>query len=222
MPKRKHNFCNGYYYHIYNRGSNRQTIFNEPDDYYRFYCASSFYRFQNLPLKLSSFIRLKSEESSLIAESTFRTHNQKVSLLCYSFMLNHFHLLISQHIAGGISNYLHDLTDSYTHYFNMKYERSGSLFQGRFKSVLIKSDEQLLHLSRYIHLNPVTSGILSFEQLESYPWTSLPEYLKSVQGICEKKLILKHFSSEIQYKDFVLSRKDHQKTLNLLKNLTLD
>ncbi|OIN94635.1 hypothetical protein COS81_01270 [candidate division WWE3 bacterium CG06_land_8_20_14_3_00_42_16] len=222
MPKRKHSFCTGYYYHIYNRGNNKQAIFYEQADYYRFYQTLFYYRFRNLPTKLSDFIRLNSKIKNALVGSNFHCYDQKTSLICYALMPNHFHLLVTQHFQNGISDYLREATDSYTRFFNTKHRRDGSLFQGRFKSVLLESDEQLLHLSRYIHLNPVTSGVLAYEKLEEYPWTSMQEYSNLTVGICKKDLILSRFSGVAEYKNFVLSRAAYQKTLVSLKKLTLE
>ena len=84
-------------------------------------------------------------------------------------MPNHFHLLLKQTIDNGISHFLSKFTNSYTKYFNTKYNRVGPVFQGVFKSVHIESDEQLMHLSRYIHLNPVVSAVVEKQNLLSYP-----------------------------------------------------
>lgn len=90
-------------------------------------------------------------------------------------MPNHFHLLLQQIRDGGITEFISKLTNSYTRYFNIRNKRIGPLFQGEFKAVHVETDEQLIHLSRYIHLNPIVSYIT--KKLESYQWFSYLEYL---------------------------------------------
>jgi hypothetical protein len=110
-------------------------------------------------------------------------------------------------------------------YFNRRYNRVGHLFQGRFKAKLIKRDEYLLHLSRYIHLNPLK--IIDQEpKLEDYPWSSYPEYLNVTYGeICEKEIILRQFNSDSplqMYKSFmdsVISKNELMKIKNFIIEL---
>src|SRR5438132_12702278 len=111
-------------------------------------------------------------------------------------MPNHFHFILKQRKENGISIFISLLINSYTKYFNTKYTRVGALLQGAFKSVIVESDEQLIHLSRYVHLNPRVSGLT--KNLESYPWSSYKEYL-SVPELCESKIILDLFHSYQEY-----------------------
>lgn len=109
-----------------------------------------------------------------------------------------------------------NILDSYTRYFNIKNKRKGPLWQGRFKSVLVENDEQLLHLTRYIHLNPTSDGLVNFP--EDWFYSSYNEYLKrSDDKIC-------NYSEHIyidpeKYKEFVESRENYQKQLNVIKHL---
>lgn len=149
---RKTQFQNDSFYHLYNRGTDKRAIFLEPADYQRF---------------------LRAVE-----------HAKKdlVSITAYTLMPNHFHFLVRQQATGGISSFMHRLGTGYTMYFNAKHERSGTLFQGKFKDVAVHTDEQLLHLSRYIHINCVKDMMQhgrdeKFKLLESYAWSSYPDYL---------------------------------------------
>ena len=92
-------------------------------------------------------------------------------------MGNHFHFLIKQASDNGISKFMANFTNSYTKYFNTKHQRVGPLFQGVFKAVHVDSDEQLIHLSRYIHLNPVMGFVIKAEELKDYKWFSYPNYI---------------------------------------------
>lgn len=137
----------GYYYHLYNRGVEKRDIFLGRRDYLRFLETLGYYRKTPLPMKLSDFRR------GVIKLKEIDNQTELVRILCYCLMPNHFHLLVQQMIDGGISQFLRKVSDSYTRYFNTKYERIGSLFQGSFKARLIETDEYLLHLSKYIHRN---------------------------------------------------------------------
>lgn len=143
-------------------------------------------------------------------------------IVSFVFMPNHFHFLLKQNEENGISIFLSIFTNSYTKYFNTKRNRVGPVFQGVFKSVHIESDEQLIHVSRYIHLNPVTSFIIDESELFSYPWSSLPDYLKGESSLVNVGIVLKQFSSIDGYKNFVLDRIDYAKKLERIKHLVLD
>ena len=136
-------------------------------------------------------------------------------------MPNHFHYLLQQKVDGGITEFVSKISNSYTKYFNTKNERVGPILQGEFKSVLVETDEQLIHLSRYIHLNPLVSYLT--DNLESYPWSSHPEYVGiNRTSFCSKDIILKQFKSSEDYKQFVLDQEDYGRKLERIKHQTLD
>ena len=137
-------------------------------------------------------------------------------------MPNHFHFLLKQIAENGISIFVSKFTNSYTKYYNTKRSRTGPMFQGVFKSVYVESDEQLIHLSRYIHLNPVASVIIKDAELLSYPWSSLRDYLRGKPSLLYIEPVLNHFSSSNDYKNFVLDRIDYAKQLEQIKHLTLE
>lgn len=137
-------------------------------------------------------------------------------------MPNHFHLLIKQNTDNGISRFMRLTINSYARYYNTKYKRVGSLFQGMFKAVHIETDEQLLHISRYIHLNPLVSHIINEQDFLSYPYSSLPEYINNQGYISNPVPILNHFSKKQSYLKFVLDQADYGKELEKIKHLTLE
>ncbi len=109
--------------------------------------------------------------------------------------------------------------NSYVHYVNVKHKRIGPLFQGRFKSVLIESDEQLLHVSRYIHLNPLVSGLVS--GLDNYLWSSYLAYIENREdGLSNPDLILSNFKTREDYKQFLLDQENYARSLEQLKHLS--
>lgn len=133
-----------------------------------------------------------------------------------------FHLLLQQVMDGGIITFLSRFSNSYTKYQNTKTNRVGPLLSGVFKSVHIEDDEQLVHLSRYIHLNPVVSYVIKEEELLSYPWSSLPDYLKEDSSLVDLKPVLNLFKSAEDYKEFVVDQIDYGKKLEEIKHLTLE
>jgi putative transposase len=138
-------------------------------------------------------------------------------------MPNHFHFLLKQEKEFGISTFISNFTNSITKYFNTKHERSGPLFGGSFKSELIETDEQLIHVSRYIHLNPVTSLIIREKDLDSYPWSSLGEYLKVRENkIVDTQTVMSHFSSLESYRQFVHDQINYAQEIEKIKHLTIE
>ena len=134
-------------------------------------------------------------------------------------MPNHIHLLVHQESETPISKFMQTLNTAYSMYFNLKHRHIGHLFQGKFKYVLVETDEYLVHLSRYIHLNPASAGIV--KKPEDYQWSSYNHYLNIDKlEFIEEKPILSYFSSKNlldDYKDFVESRIDYQREISLQK-----
>lgn len=144
-----------------------------------------------------------------------------VEIVCYCLMPNHFHFLLKQVRDGSITEFVSKLSNSYTKYFNTKNERVGPLLQGEFKVVHIKRDEQLIHLSRYIHLNPLIDYFI--KDLKTYPWSSYLEYTNSSSNsVLDKEPILSQFSSPENYQQFILDQEDYAKNLEFLKHQALD
>ena len=139
-------------------------------------------------------------------------------------MPNHFHFLLKQRKDGGITRFLSNFQNSYTRYFNVRHQRTGHLFQGQFKAVRMETDEQLLHVSRYIHLNPYSSYLVKdFKALKDYPWSSLGEYLNLFDHkVSEKQTLLSFFSSVKKFEQFIFNQKDYQRELESIKHLLLE
>lgn len=135
-------------------------------------------------------------------------------------MPNHFHFLVKQLKENGIRIFISQLSNSYTKYFNTKYKHIGALLQGVFKSVLVETDEQFVHVSRYIHLNPIVAGITN--DLNNYAWSSYNEYIKETGNICNKTEILKFFPKENEYKNFIDDRIAYGQSLELIKHQAID
>lgn len=213
VPYRKIPLVNNEVYHVFNRGVAKLPIFNDKRDYNRFLETLYYYQFQGPKPQFSQLKRFK--------EIKF-DHNPKiVEIVCYCLMSNHYHLLLRQLQDNGISEFINKLSNSYTKYFNTRHERVGPLLQGQFKAVRIESDEQLMHVSRYIHLNPITSYLI--KDLKEYTLSSYLSYINlQKDNLCEKELILSMFKNIQQYEEFVLDQVDYARTLKLIGSQLLD
>ena len=219
---RKIPLVTGEFYHVFNRGVENRPVFLDKKDYRRAKEALEFYRFANLPVKLSHLFLLSSEDRKKILSDLKKKDQKLVEIVSFCFMPNHFHFLLKQAVENGISKFLGNFTNSFTRYFNTRHKRVGPLFQGVFKSVHIETEEQLLHVSRYIHLNPLVSFVVGEKDFETFPWSSLPEFLTGKGGICQTEIILGHFKSPLAYKEFVLDQADYAKKLEAIKHFLLE
>lgn len=211
MPARLIPLINGQFYHVYNRGVEKRRIFENRRTYTRFFQAIKYYQLDGPKPKFSNFTQYK----------TFEPNKDKkiIDIICYCLMPNHFHFLIKQLKEGGISEFISKLTNSYTKFYNVKFNRVGPLFQGQFKAVLVETEEELVHVSRYIHLNPVSSFLVKKPQ--DYEWSSYNEHLNG-EGICKKEEILNFFKSVAEYKKFVDNQISYAQNLELIKHQLID
>lgn len=213
MPYRITPFVNGEFYHLYNRGLEKRDIFEGTRDYSHFIQTMFYYQIQNPKPKFSTY-----RHSKIFPVDPIK---KIVDIICYCLMPNHFHILVKQLKDGGVQEFIRKFVLSYTKYRNLKYNHQGPLFNGPFKAVRIETDEQLIHVSRYIHLNPLVS--LLTKDLKLYPWSSYHNYLNSNdKSIVVKEEILNFFKSPKEYKKFVLDQADYGRTLELLKHATID
>ena len=224
MPGRTVPLVTNQIYHILNRGNAAQPIFLGKKDYERILDTLSYYQNIHNPVRFSFFLRLPSDKKEKILKDLRSKREFSVDIISFCLMTNHFHLLLKQVHDNGISSFMSNVSNSYTRYFNTKNKRFGHLFQGKFKAVRIETNEQLLHVSRYIHLNPYASYVLkSINDLEKYSYSSLPEYLNLAQNeLCNKELIISQFKNTNDYKKFIINQADSQRELNKIKHLTLE
>lgn len=180
-----------HYYHIYNRGVNKQEIFLDEQDY------SNFIKRLILVLSIPTRVTLGTTRIKSLPREAF-------SLLCYCLMPNHFHLLVRQNTNLGIEKLMLKVSTSYAIYFNKKYRRVGPLFQDSFKAKLIEQDSYLTYLSAYMHNNP--SDPLKWK------FSSLQDYIgQQKEKICQTDFILGMFESQSEkYKKFVLNFNSEQ------------
>ncbi len=219
---RKLIFANDEIYHVFNRGIEKRPTFTNKWEFDRALFTLNFYRFAKLPIKLSKFLVLPSDKQKELL-GALEDSEKLIEIICFCLMPNHFHIMLKQKLENGISIFVSNFTNSYTKYFNTKHERVGPLFQGIFKAVRVESDEQFVHVSRYIHLNPVSSFLIKPEILSTYQWSSYPEYLGNTsKKFISKEKVLSLFPSTKAYEKFVLDQADYAKQLELIKHLTLE
>jgi putative transposase len=225
MPVRFVPLANEQYYHIFNRGVAKQPVFLDKKAYNRFLLTLSYYRYSRLPLKLSRLLQLSVKDRTDLFTHLPKRNGALVEILCCVLMPNHFHLLVKQKRDNGISTFLRRSINSYTRYFNTKNKRNGPLFQGAFKAVRIESEEQLLHVSRYIHLNPLVSYVVKEANFIKYPWSSFQCYIGNNDdkfSFIDTSAIHSYFTSATRYKKFIYDHDDYAKKLESIKHLTFE
>jgi putative transposase len=136
-------------------------------------------------------------------------------------MPTHIHLILKQAQDGGIEKFVGLISNSYSKYFNIRHARKGPLWEGRFKNILIENDEQLLHLTRHIHLNPATAFLVN--DPGDWKYSSYNEHVETTASdkrLCNFSNILK--IDPVLYKKFTLDQIDYQRQLAKIKRLTLE
>ncbi len=206
-------------YHIVSRSIAGYKIFNNPSDYARYISVLAFYQ-KALPYKFSIFNRLSLEgQQEVLNSSRGRLDRSGVIIIAYCVMPTHIHLLLKQIGEGGISRFVGNGLNSYSRYFNTKYSRKGPLWESKFKNILVNRDEQLLHLTRYIHLNPSSARIV--ERPMDWEFSSYREYTSDVKNkMCQfgDVLDVDHGS----YRKFVNNHIAYQRELSDIKHLLLE
>lgn len=219
MQYRKEPLVNGECYHIFSRSIAKFVIFNDDSDFARFMEILELCQYKDFTYRYAMFKRLSVKNQESILDGLKKDSPKYINIISYCLMPTHVHFTLKQLTKDGISKYMAKVLNSYSKYFNTKYHRKGPLWEGRFKSVLVKSDEQLLHLTRYHHLNPTSAGITQ----DPFEWefSSLHEYIDpNSYSICEYKDLID--IKPDKYHKFVLDQKDYQKSLALIKGLLID
>lgn len=188
-------YASSTYYHLYNRGVEKRSIFLDDEDYYVFLSCLHLYL---TPPNL--------QQSPPHASHRLKNYSADISLLAYCLMPNHFHLLVYQLEPTTINYFMRSLMTKFSMFFNKKYGRVGSLFQGVYKAVRVTSEDQLLYLTKYIHRNPI--DLLSHPALlDQYRFSSYPHYLQPTEHpYLNHQPILGHFSNtnpHLTYRAFV-------------------
>lgn len=202
--------------HIYNRGVDKRIIFNESADYARF--IHTLYLSNDIEYVATNYFRLQEHN---VESPTLHIHKHSgrclVDILCFCLMPNHYHLLLRQLVEGGISKFMHRVNTAFTNFFNLKNERTGSLFEGKYKYKIVTSEQYLVYLSQYIHLNPIKiiepawkeKGISDWKRanafLETYKWSSYQDYIgvKNFPSVINAGLLEGYYKNPQEYKKFI-------------------
>ena len=173
----------GNFYHIYNRGVEKRPVFMDDEDrmvFMHHICSLNSVQVQH---------NLSRDRSCFDAQS-----ENLVNVHGFCLMNNHYHLLLEEIVEGGISKFMQKIGTGYTMYFNKKYNRSGVLFQGKYKSKHIHTDSHFNYILNYIHLNPYDQGrTLIMENLLKYKWSSLPIYLGVREAKFQEHVVTEYF-----------------------------
>lgn len=227
MPRRHLIFENLSPCHIVNRGVDKRRIFQEESDYFRFifqvYSANFGSPAPNLQKdRVIQAAQTLLKQGDIPQGLVKKEHPPFVYILNFSLMPNHIHLNLAQRVANGISRFMQKLSCGFACYFNAKYERSGTLFEGRFKAIPVRTEFQLDAVTRYINVNPLDifqndwkeKGLKNWQEasrfLRQYQWSSYPDFIgvRHSQLLPPKK-ILKMFygdfgpKTEKSYQEFI-------------------
>lgn len=189
-------FSKDEYYHLYNRGVDKRNIFESPEDLRRFLISM---KELNTSEPIGSIYEHSFKKDKL-GGSTSKS-DRLVDFVAYCLNQNHFHFIVIPLVDNGVQKFMHRLGTGYTMYFNEKYKRSGSLFQGRYKAVHVESDEYLVHLSIYVNLNNRVHKNLNKPWLEKMPFSSFEQYVtgKFSGVVCDTNIVLGNFRSRKAY-----------------------
>lgn len=204
-------------YHVLNRGVDKRNIFVNDKDYLRF--IHDLFEFNDEDYVPDSFSRNFKKDTGKLFSQEKKKRKLLVYIHCFVLMPNHYHLLITPLRQDGLSKFMHKLNKGYSRYFNEKYGRSGALFESRYKKILVKNEEYLIHLPYYIHLNPLDliapewreRELKNFDKaiefLEKYRWSSHLDYLeiKNFPSVIYKNFLLELFEDVGGYKNAVYS-----------------
>ena len=214
MPLRKTPLVTGEFYHVFNRSLEGFPIFKRSGNADIFMEMMVYYTQLSPPVRFSYYKRQKDKYKLDLKK-------RLVTVVAYCLMPNHFHFLLKQENDEGIKVFVQKLANAFSHYYNKKNNRKGPLFESAFKSVLVESEEQLVHLSRYIHLNPVTDYLV--ESPLDYPLSSCKSFVENSHKLpFDPSVVMAGFKDGKDYWDFLMSRKDYQRELDEIKRLILE
>jgi REP element-mobilizing transposase RayT len=189
------------YYHVYARGGNKQPIFLETSDSVFFLSLLKRY--------------LSAKAGSDTRGLPFPSLHDDIQLVSYCLMNNHFHLLVYQINPGSMTNLMRRVMTSYVQYFNKKYQRRGPLFESRFRASRITDDAYLIHITRYIHLNPEKWRTHEFSSINYYLGKPSPDWLSP-------QLAMELFKSPADYLDFLEDYTENRAVLEIIKHELAD
>ncbi|MEK7082406.1 MAG: transposase, partial [Patescibacteria group bacterium] len=215
----------------YNRGVEKRLIFQTTSNYLRF--MINLYEFNDTaPARNLGY---HAARVPIEVRLQYPRKRQLVHILAYCLMPNHFHLMVQSRDDDGITEFMRKLGTGYTNYFNIKYDRVGPLFQGKFKSILLEQDAHLTHLPHYIHLNPLDLSMPKWREhriqdvqkalnfLRAYRWSSFPDYTgkKNFPSVIDRKFLAEYIGTP---KAFLAGTKEwiHDTQFDLVQKITME
>lgn len=202
-------------FHTLNRGVDKRTIFLDDSDRFRFVHNLFEFNDQNRVEARNIFNKsAKSEFSDIACQKDYRPRKLLVDVHAFCLMSNHYHLLLSAKVENGVSRFMKKLNMGFSKYFNQKYKRTGTLFEGRYRSVAVVKEAHLIHLPYYIHLNPLDlvtptwrerrldNPDKAIEFLENYRWSSYLDYIgkKNFPSVTNRNFLLNFLGNPVNYK----------------------
>lgn len=208
-------------HHVFSKSIAGFRVFRDDREYERMRKVLKFYTKENPPLKFSAFLELKNKNDFQQRKISDNDNDDLVKIIAYCLMPTHLHLVLKQVKNDGISIFMRRVLNSYAKYFNIKIERKGPLWESRFKNSALRTDEILLHVTRYIHLNPVTAYLTDCPN--DWAFSSYKEFL----GQAEEDEKVCDFSelTDVKpksYREFVGSNIDHQRKRAYIKKYFLE
>ncbi len=203
----RENLAVGEYYHIFNRAINKQVIFHDSSDWDRFLFLIVYFQlpedYKNISRIYRKFV-INVQSQALHIDKSIQ--KRQVEVVSFCIMPNHFHLILKEIEEGGITKYMHRILTSYAKYYNAKYEKTGHLFQGPFKSVHVSNNNQLLYLSAYIHKNP-NELFKSKSNIQNYLYSSFRDYVGENRwgDLLAHQIVSEQFKQKPDYLDYVLT-----------------
>lgn len=219
MSTKKSFLVKGETYHIFSKSIAGFEIFRKHLEYERMRNLFKYYKVKKPPLRFVIFMKMENRREFF--EKYILAKENLIDIIAYCLMPTHIHLVLKQLIENGISVFMNNILNSYTRYFNIKTKRKGPLWESRFQRILVKTDEQLLHLTRYIHLNPVTAYLV--DKPQDWEFSSYKEFLGGIdskESICNYSEVLDIKPQD--YKKFVNSQIEYQRELAEIKKLFLE
>jgi len=210
-------FLKGSIFHICNKSIANFGIFKDKVNIRRVIYTLDYYNSHKTVESLSDFLSKKRNRS--IKVDLLSNKKRILKFIAYCIMPDHYHILVKILTNGILSKYIGDVENSFTRFFNNKFNRKGPLWQSRFRSVEIKTDEQLLHVSRYIHLNPTTDYLV--DKPEDWEFSSYKYYINNnyyLQNVFNEITI----NNAQTYKKFCEDQIDYQRNLKRIKKLILE
>src|SRR3989338_5941081 len=190
------------FYHIYNRGVDKRNIFMNSDDVNRFlFCMLVFNTEDPVGSIYLNFLEKKRKQK--LRSSAPHKSKKLVNFVAYCLNQNHYHFILEPLVEDGVQKFMHKLSTGYTNFFNEKYKRSGSLFQGKYKAIHVSSNEYLLYLSVYVNCNYKVHRGLNKKWMSGLSISSFREYVGKVKKpFCFKDIILEQFGSLREYENY--------------------